>query len=509
MVAKLSYLTRSQTGSFSYRRKVPEILRPYFPRTATGGIMQEWKSSLHTKDRQTAQRKWVEENQKFDEAEKLATIIAHAQQGTVSAYGSVQMAKQIALDAGFHPDQAPQLPTNPTDDDWTEFKVQRKDWLEWVDLQRKLIAETDAEERTDYTKLNKDYHNGRWAELGYETPLRPTNPNSVLMLAKKILEGDLKPSLIATWVDATETYVNVNKQNKTRDSIIEQKWEIKTRGLLTKFGTENGGQNISLDDLDRKNIRNWLQYTYLNQSTRNRYINTLSAVINTWNRENAAKPVKNPFSGLSNRAKEHEQAKKRLSFKPEQFKIYLDAILTHPDQEVKLIGLLMAWTGCRTSEASGLSLRDVKLQHEIPHVIFRSNLIRRMEKGGLERAVPLAKPIADALNGYRLANTEGPLFPRHGTARGAANVSAALRYVLNEKAKIKEKNLVPYSLRHTLKDRLAQTGLETAEVEYLLGHLSKGSSAIHARYGTMPPPKNFLDAMNLLPDINTWGYFED
>ena len=106
--------------------------------------MQEWKSSLHTKDRQTAQRKWVEENQKFDEAEKLATIIAHAQQGTVSAYGSVQMAKQIALDAGFHPDQAPQLPTNPTDDDWTEFKVQRKDWLEWVDLQRKLIAETDA-----------------------------------------------------------------------------------------------------------------------------------------------------------------------------------------------------------------------------------------------------------------------------------------------------------------------------------------------------------------------------
>ena len=151
MVTKVSYLIQSPTGRFSYRRKVPEHLRPYFPRTTTGGEMQEWKSSLHTKDRPTALRKWVQENQKFVAAERLASTIAHGQQGNVSAYEAVQKAKHIALDAGFHPDQAPRLTLNATDSDWEKFKVHREDWLESLELQRQLIAETDAEERTDLT----------------------------------------------------------------------------------------------------------------------------------------------------------------------------------------------------------------------------------------------------------------------------------------------------------------------------------------------------------------------
>ena len=509
MVAKYPYLTQSPTGRFSYRRKVPELLRPYFPPTATGGVMREWKSSLHTNNRQIASRRWMEENQKFDAAEKLANTIAQGQQRNLPAYDAVQRAKHIAQDAGFHPDQAPQLPLNATDDDIEKFKVERKDWFAWLDLHRQLIAETDSDERTDHKQLEKDYKSGRWGEPEYAIPLKPTNPNSVLTLAKRILEGELRPSLVPTWIDATEAYISVNKQIKTRDSIIEQKWEIKTRGLLERFGSENGGQSIALGELDRNKIRMWLQKTYTNQSTRNRYVNTMSAVINNWNREYAKQPVQNSFAGLANKTRENEQAKKRLSFKPEQLKVYLDAILSHPDQEVRLIGLLMAWTGCRTSEASGLSSRDVKLQDEVPHVIYRSNSIRRMEKGGLERAVPLAKPLVDAMTGYNLTNTEGPFFPRHGTTKGAANVSAALRYILKNKAMIEEKSLVPYSLRHTMKDRLTQTDLDSAKIEYLLGHRSSGSSAIHARYGTLPPPKNFLDAMNRLPEITTWGYFEE
>lgn len=361
MPAKASYLRRSSTGRYSYRRKVPKELAPYFPRTSNGRVMREWKQSFRTKDASVAQRRWVEENRKFDQAERVALALRSGQPQNTSDYEALQIAKQIAIEAGFHPDQAPKLPVDANDDDWAKYKEDRRLWLEWLEEQRNLIAETDAENRTDYQKLERDYKSGRWAEPDYETPIKKANPKSVLSLAARILEGDLKPPVVSTWADATETYISVSKQNKSRDVVIQHKWEVKTRGLLNRFALFLGGRDTALAELDRSKIRTWLQSTYENQSTRNRYINTLRAVINNWNRENVSTQIPNPFSGLANKQREQEQAKKRQSFKPEQLKKYIEAILSHSDEEVRLIGLLMAWTGCRTSEASGLETRDVKL----------------------------------------------------------------------------------------------------------------------------------------------------
>ena len=133
-----------------------------------------------------------------------------------------------------------------------------------------------------------------------------------------------------------------------------------------------------------------------------------------------------------------------------------------------------------------------------------------MGKGGFERAVPLVEPLQTALAAYDSPQGRADAyFPKYGTTRGANNASATLRYLLREQAKIKDTNLVPYSLRHTLKDRLAQSGMETAKAEYLLGHRSTGSSRVHEQYGTMPPPKLFQASMNRLIKTDTWGYFED
>jgi lysophospholipase L1-like esterase len=112
MPAKASYLRRSSTGRYSYRRKVPEELAPYFPRTSTGRVMREWKQSFRTKDASLAQRLWVEENQKFDQAERVALALKDGQSTNTSDYEALQIAKQIAVEAGFHPDQAPKLPAD-------------------------------------------------------------------------------------------------------------------------------------------------------------------------------------------------------------------------------------------------------------------------------------------------------------------------------------------------------------------------------------------------------------
>ena len=192
MAPKASYLRCSPTGRYSYRRKIPEQLAPYFPRTSTGKVMREWKQSFHTKDRQTAQRCWAEENTKFDQAEKVALAIKRGQLSNTSGYDALQIAKQIAVEAGFHPDQAPKLAPDATDEDWKTYKEERSLWLEWLKEQRQLIAETDAEERTDHPRLEQDYKSGRWSQPDYQTPQKKANPRSVLSLASRILEGDLR-----------------------------------------------------------------------------------------------------------------------------------------------------------------------------------------------------------------------------------------------------------------------------------------------------------------------------
>ena len=129
---------------------------------------------------------------------------------------------------------------------------------------------------------------------------------------------------------------------------VEAKWETKTRGLLKRFENAMGGDSLRLEDLDRQTAKDWLWETYPKAGTRNRYNNTLSAVVNCWNREKKGQSIFNPFSGLSNKKREKDEREERRSFKPEELSEYLNNIINIKDEEVKLIGLLMIYTGCRT-----------------------------------------------------------------------------------------------------------------------------------------------------------------
>ena len=472
--------------------------------------MAEWKVSFQTKDPITAQRLWCAENQKFDAAQRVAETMLQGQASKVLGYEALRLAKNIAEIKGFHPDQAPKPPISTDDKDWEHYKSEMKEWEASLDLHRELLLEAQMDELIDYDQQERDYKSGTWGQTGYTTPYKPVDPNSVLSLAEKILEGDLKPEITATWSDAVETYIAVNKQDTTREPLKEKKWEAKTRGLLDRFSKAFKGKSLSLEELDRGKIRIWLLGQYPNQGTRNRYINTFSAVINTWNRENPSKPVPNPFSGLANKQREVEQATKRLSFNPQQFDKFVTAIRGHKNVEIRLVGLLMAYTGCRTSEAAGLQYRDVKLDAEVPHVVFRTNKIRRMDKGGLDRAVPLVEPLLSALKGYnRKAENDDPFFARYGNTRGFDSISIALRNTLREVAGIDQDGLVPYSLRHTMKDRLAAAGVAVDVAEYVLGHTSQGASRIHQRYGTKTPPRSLVAHIEKAFQMKEWGYYED
>lgn len=490
MAAKLSYLFRSPTGFYEYRRKVPARLRFHFPRTATGRLMSEWKKALKTKDEVTAQKKWVSENERFIAALQVAELISN---NTLrSPTEALAAGKAIATQHGVHPLQAPMLRASATPSEIQNFKREVSEWNEFLDhMHDQYIHDLDVAYR------DRD---------GNENTPNELDPKYV---ALRIMKSQEHVILEPTWSDAIELYIKVNKAEKRREIVKEKRWERETRNLLNRFASANGGLDIKLSELERQSIRRWLNDTYTNVSTRNRYVNVFSAVINNWNKENKVS-LYNPFAGLANKKLELETSVRRRSFKPEEWFQYLTHIENNNDIEFKLISLLMLYTGCRTNEAAGLQVRDMRTSDNLPHVVYRTNSIRRMDKDGLERTVPLLAPILDVYRTYKHQEApESPLFPRYGHTRGFDNVSVKQRHIVNDVMGIKDPRVVPYSTRHTFIDRGIAAGVSTPEREFIVGHKSDGSSRIHARYGTMPPPEFMLENMIKILSTRTWGYYED
>lgn len=371
MRPKLPYLTTSPTGWFEYRRGVPKHLRAFFPLTKSGKHKTEWKCSLKTKSATLAQELWVKENRQYEKALSVAEFY-HDKSNSPSTTDAIAAAKQMAINYGVHPEQAPILDYKASEAEIADFSRKVGEWNDLVSEHQELLAFLIHNNHIDEEQRARDYQEGRWGQAGYVTPSKPIDPTDPLVAQYAIVNGDIESTASATWGDATELYIKTNKRHVTRLADKETKWEKKTRQLLSKFATAMDGSNTKLNDLDRQVISDWMWKTYPKAGTRNRYNNTFSSVINTWNREQKGQSIFNPFSGLSNKALEREESVKRRSFKPAEWHIYLHHVNKSTDDELRLIGLLMIYTGCRTSEAAGLQVRDLKLNDNLPHVVFRT-----------------------------------------------------------------------------------------------------------------------------------------
>lgn len=504
MVVEVSYLRRSKDGWFSYRRRVPHTLRSFFPATATGGEMTEWKRAFRTKDQAQALKLYAIEDARFEEFKKRALAALEGIKEGLPPRLALQRAKDLLSASAALPDDAPTPPKNGTPEEWEQFKHDYQLWEEYVS---DLRFHND-QELIDQLALDRDYKSGRFAQAGYTVPYTLPQTNSVEGFTRQILDGDLSPAVVPTWEDAIENYIAV-RSAKQRDPVIRARKEREIRAFLEKFGAgQEADGKLLLANLDRSRIRQWLTSTYPNTSTRNRNIKTLSAVVNTWNRENAAREIYNPFNRLTDMAAEREQQERR-SFTPDEFAIFLDAILHHKNQDARMVALIMAYTGCRTSEAAGLLVSDVKLEAETPYIFFRCNRVRRMDKGGLQRVVPIVEPLLSELKAYPSpTDKNAPLVRRYGHAKGFKNVAQALRSCLREQAKITDATVVPYSLRHTLVDRFRAAEVRLDHAEYILGHISAGSSRIHADYGTTRRPETLVEPLKAAFALETWGHYD-
>jgi len=282
MAPKISYLFQSKTGFFEYRRRVPPSLQEHFPRSSKGKLLTEWKKALDTKIESVAQRRWAAENERFEDTKRIAEQLSHGKAPRTQGanQSAISSAKHTAIKYGVHPDQAPTLSVDATDEEIQNFSQKIKEWKLKVQEHKDLLLDLIEDEYIDEEQRAKDYQSGRRGDYGYQTPYKQEDPNDPILAQYRIVSGETKVTAHATWSDATELYIKTNKQETIRLPDVEAKWETKTRGLLKRFENAMGGDSIRLEDLDRQTAKDWLWKTYPKAGTRNRYNNTLSAVVN-------------------------------------------------------------------------------------------------------------------------------------------------------------------------------------------------------------------------------------
>lgn len=482
------YLKRSATGWYSYRRKIPARLQK-----SIGKL--EFKQRLDTKDETTALIRLARVNKLADAEIRVAESQLSSSDQKLSRQEVMSAARQMLIREGFHPDQKPTLPADYTKEQKEQFD---KDKEQWNALDYAFFSAYLTNQETGYDSTGNAQY-------------KREDPTDIWQAASKIVHGKEVASLDLTWGEVVDSYLAINARDKRRDPHDQKKFETKTRNLYDKFSQFIGGADTKLKAINRQDARAFLE-TYrqgqkpAKEGSIGRYASQIGAVFNFARKEYQDVTIVNPFEGLRNMAAERDDATDRRPFTPSELEQYEVAIRAKPNPQISLIGLLMIYTGCRTSEAAGLQVKDISLTSNTPHIKIRNNKFRKLEKGGLARSVPLVTPLLDALRSYQMpSDPDAGAFGTYAPRSAHDNVGTQLNNLIRDKMKVSDPELVSYSTRHTFKDRGRAARLAPEVYDYLQGHKTAQSSAIAQNYGTGVPPSIYKEDMDRLFATTEWG----
>ena len=158
----------------------------------------------------------------------------------------------------------------------------------------------------------------------------------------------------------------------------------------------------------------------------------------------------------------------------------------------RAIAGLMLFSGLRSCEVLGLSVRDIDISR---------GWVKVVGKGRKERRVPVDREVANLVQTYLLAERPetdcNALFVvRKGPHRGQPLTAAGLRTVFRyhrERAAVPAGH--PHALRHTFGTALAEAGVDLAVLAALLGHEHVDSSAIYIHMAPQHVRRAYDDAV--------------
>ena len=156
----------------------------------------------------------------------------------------------------------------------------------------------------------------------------------------------------------------------------------------------------------------------------------------------------------------------------------------HMDDDMRWLVALLSDTGMRLGEAVGLSVDDIRLDDETPHVNITPHPWRRLKTKGRERCVPLVgEALWAASRAIKGASGSDFLFPRYdrGSSSNANSAPAAINKWL--KPRVPE-GCVIHSFRHSMRDRLRAVECPSDIIDVIGGWTT---TRVGQRYGLGQP----------------------
>lgn len=493
MTRVTSYIRKSRTGFYSYRRRVPDDCRAEF------GKLEE-KRSLKTKSHPVALAKGAAVNAEFER--RVARI--RRENGThgpdvqppsaLDVHYAVQSATQLLQRVGLHPTQRPDFQADPAE--------------------VRAYGDTLAEFYSTYADTKYEGTDPNTGTPKY-APTEATNP---LDQAARIIRGEQPATIEPTLKQCLELYLEINQEQRQRSEHNKKKfdqahWRAVER--LASFLELNLSSDMQtpISHLTKPLMRQYRDHLKAQNprwsiGTLNKEIQRLQAIFNCGS-DHFELDLKNPFSKLQLKASRRERDSSRRSFTPQELDEYLGHTHTSNEQ-VRMIALLMAHTGCRTMEAAGLTIGEVKLGTNTPHIQLRHNQIRTLKNDASERDLPLVGSTLEELRSYlneheHKDQPDAPLFPRYGRDGGMDSVSQILNRIIREKMNISDRALVAYSTRHAMKDKLRAVRTPENIQHAILGHNSQ--NAIAGGYGSGERLEELQWQLQLAYECEDWGNF--
>ncbi|CUH52725.1 tyrosine-type recombinase/integrase [Shimia marina] len=273
--------------------------------------------------------------------------------------------------------------------------------------------------------------------------------------------------------EAVEKYRAVKRMNKN-DSIRLDRTASRLAEAIGDLG------KLKLTELRREHGQRFLDHL-LSRKTKagkpmaigsvEKEITIARAMVNRAALEMDVEGFRNPFEKLELPKHQVAAVDAKLPLSDDHIAFVKGSLQETDSEDLRRAWTILAGTGARLGEISGLTLADIDLVAETPCIHIRPNNVRGLKTTSSVRSVPLvgeALVAAQVLVSLSDRKKTTAVFPRYAKERGADKMSAALMKHLRKTTK--DKRFSVHGLRHALQDRLRLAGAPSEVYRGILGH---------------------------------------
>lgn len=296
--------------------------------------------------------------------------------------------------------------------------------------------------------------------------------------AAALLGGAKEPEITVS--RALELYWGlVREKTFAKSADQKRKWENPRKKAIKTFVNVIGDRPLSqITGDDMLDFRAWwsdrIENEGLSPGSANKDLIHLGDVLKTVNKMKRLNLVL-PLSDLSFKEGEAEQ---RPPFSDDWIreKILAPKALDGLNNDARCILLAMVNTGARPSELAALTVGQIRLDANVPHISIEA-VVRQLKSANARRVIPLCGVSLEALRSCPAG------FPRYSDS--SASLSATVNKFLRENDLMESPKHTLYGLRHSFEDRMLAASVDERIRRDLMGHAlereryGKGASLKH------------------------------